>query len=45
MTAEQKAAMEKKAEDAKAKQAERDAKALEDLNKIREKFNRPAIEA
>ena len=45
MTAEQKAAAEKKAEDAKAKQAQKDAEALEDLNKIREKFNRPAVEA
>ena len=45
MTAEQKAAAEKKAEEAKAKQAQKDAEALEDLNKIREKFNRPAVEA
>ena len=45
MTAEQKAAAEKKAEEVKAKEAERDAKALEDLNKIRAKINRPAIEA
>ena len=45
MTAEQKEAAEKKAEEVKAKQAERDAKALEDLNKIRAKFNRPAVEA
>ena len=45
MTAEQKAAAEKKAEEAKAKQAQKDAEALEDLNKIRAKFNRPAVEA
>ena len=45
MTAEQKAAAEKKAEEAKAKQAQKDAEALEDLNKIREKFKRPAVEA
>ena len=45
MTAEQKEAAEKKAEEAKAKQAQRDAEALEDLNKIRAKFNRPAVEA
>ena len=45
MTAEQKAAAEKKAEEAKAKQAQKDADALEDLNKIRERFNRPAVEA
>ena len=45
MTAEQKEAADKKAEEVKAKQAERDAKALEDLNKIREKYNRPAVEA
>ena len=45
MTAEQKAAAEQKAEEAKAKQAEKDAQALEELNKIREKINRPAVEA
>ena len=45
MSAEQKAAAEKKAEELKAKQAEKDAQALEELNKIREKFNRPAVEA
>ena len=45
MTAEQKEAADKKAEEVKAKQAERDAKALVELNKIREKINRPAIEA
>ena len=45
MTAEQKAAADKKAEEAKAKQAQKDAEALEDLNKIRAKFNRPAVEA
>ena len=45
MTAEQKEAAEKKAEEAKAKQAQKDAEALEDLNKIRAKFNRPAVEA
>ena len=45
MTAEQKAAAEKKAEEAKVKQAEKDAKALEELNKIRQGVNRPAIEA
>ena len=45
MTAEQKAAAEKKAEEIKAKQAEKDAQALEELNKIREKINRPAVEA
>ena len=38
-------AEEKKAEEAKAKQAQKDAEALEDLNKIRAKFNRPAVEA
>ena len=45
MTAEQKEAAEKKAEEVKAKQAQKDAEALEDLNKIRAKFNRPAVEA
>ena len=45
MSAEQKAAMEKKAEEVKAKQAEKDAKALVELNEIRAKINRPAIEA
>ena len=40
-----KKAADKKAEELKIKQAERDAKALEDLNKIRAKINRPAIEA
>ena len=45
MTAEQKEAAEKKAEELKAKQAQKDAEALEDLNKIRAKFNRPAVEA
>ena len=45
MTAEQKEAAKKKAEELKVKQAERDAEALEDLNKIRAKINRPAIEA
>ena len=45
MSEEQKAAQAKKEEEAKAKQAEKDAKALEDLNKIREKLNRPAVEA
>ena len=45
MTPEQKEAADKKAEEAKAKQAEKDARALEELNKIREKINRPAVEA
>ena len=45
MTAEQKAAADKKAEEVKAKQAEKDAKALVELNEIRAKFNKPAVEA
>ena len=43
MTAEQKADLEKKAEVAKAKQEEKDAKALAELNKIREENQRVAV--
>ena len=43
MTPEQKQAMEDKAAANKAKQAERDAEALVELNKIRESIGRPAI--
>ena len=45
MSEEQKAAMAKKEEEKKAKQAEKDAAALEDLNKIREGIGRPAVVA
>ena len=44
MSEEQKAAAAKKAEEKKAKQDEKDAAALEDLNKIRQGIGRPAIE-
>ena len=43
LTPEQKKAMEEKAEAKKVKQAEKDAEALVDLNKIRESIGRPAI--
>ena len=43
MTPEQKQAMEDKAAANKAKQAERDAEALVELNKIRESIGRPAV--
>ena len=43
MTAEQKEAAEKKAEAIKAKQEERDAKALVELNKIREENQRAPV--
>ena len=43
MTEEQKAMATKKAEEKKAKQAEKDAKALVELNKIREENNRAAV--
>ena len=43
MTEEQKAMAAKKAEEKKAKQAEKDAKALVELNKIREENNRAAV--
>ena len=43
LTPEQKKTMEEKAEARKAKQAERDAEALVDLNKIRESIGRPAV--
>ena len=43
MTEEQKVAAAKKAEEQKAKQEERDAKALVELNKIREENNRAAV--
>ena len=43
MTPEQKQAMEEKAAANKAKQEERDADALVELNKIRESIGRPAI--
>ena len=45
MSEEQKQAMAKKEEEAKAKQVEKDAQALNDLNKIREGIGRPAVSA
>ena len=43
MTAEQKAQAEQKAAKAKAKQADKDAEALVELNKIRQGLNRAPI--
>ena len=43
MSEEEKAAMAQKEEDKKAKQAEKDAAALQELNAIRESIGRPAV--